>query len=154
MKNLRIILPALVLATVSIVIILGRHDNVEGCSARYRVDKVVHVGKYQVKAEEAKTSSQQQTGLGGRACIGPNHGMLFTFDKPGRYSFWMKDMKFPIDIAWINTDHKVVGLEKNVAPSTYPNRFVNKDKPAQYVVELQAGRADAIGMTTGTAVNF
>lgn len=145
---------AVTLAVISVVVVFGNHENSDGCSAKYREDKTVRIGKYQLKAEEAKSSSEQETGLSGRACIGSNHAMLFTFSKPGQYAIWMKGMKFPIDIAWMDAGHKVVGLEKNVQPSTYPDRFANKGKSALYVLELQANRADAIGVTTGTAVDF
>lgn len=143
-----------VLTAVSAVVIFGNHENSDGCLAQYREDKTIRIGKYQLKAEEAKTASEQETGLSGRACIGSSHAMLFTFSKPGQYAVWMKGMKFPIDIAWIDAGHKVVGLEKNVQPSTYPDRFANKGKSALYVLELQADRADTIGITIGTTVDF
>ena len=79
---------------------------------------------------------------------------IWTFSKPGQYAFWMKGMKFPIDIVWVGADHKVAGIEKSVQPSTYPDRFANKDKLAQYVLELQSGRADSLGLNIGTPVKF
>ncbi len=66
----------------------------------------------------------------------------------------MKDMKFPIDIAWISPDKKVVGLEIDVEPSTYPDSFVNKDQPAQYVLELKANRSKTLNINLGTPVKF
>lgn len=153
-KNLPLLLAVVVLAAISAVVVFSKHENVDGCSGTYRTDKIVRIGKHQIKAEDAKTPSQQQIGLGGRDCIGSNHAMLFSFARPGQYAIWMKNMKFPIDIAWIDTNHKVVGLEKKVEPSTYPDRFINKEKFAQYVLELQAGRANTLGLTTGTPVDF
>ncbi len=142
------------LAVVGAVVIVTKQGDSDGCSAKYRTDKTIRIGKYQVKAEVVKTAEEQQKGLSGRPCIGASRGMLFVFPKAGHYSVWMKDMKFPIDIAWIGSDYKVVGLEKNVATSTYPDSFVNKDRLAQYVLELQAGRADSLGITIGTKVDF
>lgn len=152
--NLPLISAIVVLVAVYAVVVFGNHDSNDGCSAEYRTDKVVRIGKHRIKAEEAKTAAQRELGLGGRACIGSNHAMLFSFAKPGQYAVWMKGMKFPIDIAWIDTSHKVVGLEKNVVPSTYPDRFVNKNKPAQYILELQANRTETLGLTIGTIVEF
>src|SRR3970040_531816 len=49
----------------------------------------------------------------------------------------------------IGPEKKVVGIEKKVEPSTYPDSFINKDKPAQYVLEVQAGWADSLGINLG-----
>lgn len=122
---------------------------------QYRSDKVVTIGSAKFNAEVAFTQAQKVTGLAGRPCIGPNQAMLFDFGKPAQYEIWMKDMKFPIDIVWISTDHNVVGFYNGVKPSTYPDRFVNKpDSPAQYVLELRANRADQLHINIGTPVKF
>lgn len=120
----------------------------------YGDDKTVTIGTEKIKAEVVQTPAEREKGLGGRPCIESNQAMLFIFDKPGRYAIWMKDMRFPIDIVWINYDHKVVGLEIDVLPSTYPDRFVNKDNPALYVLELQANRAKELNVGLGTPINF
>lgn len=120
----------------------------------YRNDKTVSINSANIKVEVVKTAAEAEKGLGGRPCIERDQGMLFVFNKPGRYSFWMKDMRFSIDIVWISPERKVVGLEIDVSPSTYPDRFVNKDNPAQYVLELPANRSKNLGITLGTPVNF
>jgi uncharacterized protein len=80
--------------------------------------------------------------------------MFFAFTKPGQYPFWMKGMKFPIDIIWITSTHQVAAIEVNESPSTYPaSKFVNKI-PAQYVLELKANRSKELRMAIGTAVSF
>jgi uncharacterized membrane protein (UPF0127 family) len=91
--------------------------------------------------------------LGGRACIGPDQGMLFTFNKPGQYDFWMKNMKFPIDIVWVNENKMVVSVSPEVEPKTYPKTFTS-NKPAKYVLELHAGRAQQLNISEGTNLNF
>src|ERR1035437_3888199 len=50
----------------------------------------------------AKTSQEQEVGLAKFNMIDKNQGMLFIFSKQDYYSFWMKNMKFPIDIIFIN----------------------------------------------------
>lgn len=153
MKNSRLI--------VVVLLILGllgffaiKHQTTSSACGPYRNDKTVQISTIKFKAEVADTSNQQQQGLGGRPCILPNQAMLFEFAKPSHYSFWMKDMKFPIDIIWIGPDHKVAGLEVDVKPSTYPDRFVNKDRLAQYVLEIQANRSKDLNIRLGTPVNF
>jgi uncharacterized membrane protein (UPF0127 family) len=79
--------------------------------------------------------------------------MLFRFTKPGQYPFWMKGMKFPIDIIWIGADHKVAAIEVDEKPSTYPDKFVNQ-KPAQYVLEVKANTTKRLNIDIGTPVTF
>ena len=104
--------------------------------------------------EVADTTQARAKGLSGRSCIGQNEGMLFVFNQPGFYEFWMKDMKFPIDIIWIASDHRVVWLKSKVQPSSYPQKFVNQGSAAQYVLELASGRALNLLVDPTTTVNF
>ena len=67
----------------------------------------------ELKLNIASTPQARAKGLSGRATLERNQGMLFLFTAPGVYGFWMKDMKFPIDIIWLN-DRKVVDLTPNV----------------------------------------
>jgi uncharacterized membrane protein (UPF0127 family) len=124
------------------------------CAAAYRTDLVVKVGSHRLNVEEARTREERVRGLGGRRCIGPNQGMLWTYKHPVHISFWMDGMKFPIDIVWIGPDHRVVWIEPRLSPSTYPKTFANEQKAALYVLELGAGRAKALGIKLGTPIRF
>lgn len=120
----------------------------------YRNDKSIVIDGSVIKAEVVTTQADLEKGLAGRPCILANQGMLFEFGKPGIISIWMKGMKFPIDVVWINTNHRVAAEEIDMKPSTYPDKFINKDHPAQYVLELKANRAKELGLNIGSAVNF
>ena len=155
MKNPRLIAIAVIVIAAVLVGAFTYHpkeSSIAKCGI-YRNDKTVSIGSKKIQAEVTMNPAEMEQGLGGRACIEANQAMLFVFDKPGRYAFWMKDMRFPIDIVWIDANHKVVGLDIDVAPSTYPDVFVS-EKPAQYVLELQANRSKALDITLGTPVNF
>jgi uncharacterized membrane protein (UPF0127 family) len=121
----------------------------------YRKDKVVTISHQTLNAEIAASRSQHEKGLSGRPCILAGQAMLFVFDKPGQYPMWMKDTKFPIDIIWVSADHKAVGVERDVKPSTYPDSFINKkENPAKYVLEMKANRSTELGITLGTPISF
>jgi hypothetical protein len=79
--------------------------------------------------------------------------MLFEFPASGYYPFWMKDMRFPIDIIWISANKKVVKVQKDLQPSSYPRTFSSAE-PAQYILELKAGEAAQLGLANGTIVYF
>lgn len=119
----------------------------------YRKDGIVVVGGHDISVEVVKDSAEFDKGLGGRPCIPQNQGMLFAFKKQDRYPIWMKGMKFPIDIVWITADRKVAAIEVDESPSTYPDKFVNK-QPAEYVLELKANRSQELHMQIGSSVQF
>lgn len=88
-------------------------------------------------AEYRITESEKQHGLSGKASYPENMAMVFKFADPGERCFWMKDMKFNIDIIWLDAEGKIVAKEENVSPNTYPKSFCYSN--AQYVVEFNSG---------------
>lgn len=108
---------------------------------------------YGYKILLSDTPELRTKGLSGRASLGTDEVMLFIFEKEGRNFFWMKDMLFAIDIAWLNSDREVIHLEKNVSPETFPKSF-GSDENSKYVLEFKAGVVDSIGMKIGDTVSF
>lgn len=74
--------------------------------------------------------------------------MLFIFPKPTTVSFWMENMHFPIDIVWMNSDRKILGITRDVSPDTFPKSFPSPGK-IQFVLELNAGGAEKFGLKKG-----
>lgn len=93
----------------------------------------------QYQLEIAATDSERSQGLGGRIGMAHDRGMLFQYANQGVRCFWMKDMHFPLDIIWLNSQSRVVKIEANVSPDTYPRQFCAS--PAQNVIELNAGES-------------
>ncbi|MEK7176049.1 MAG: DUF192 domain-containing protein [Patescibacteria group bacterium] len=99
------------------------------------------IGDKTILVEIADTTEKLARGLSGRKSLSPGSGMLFVFSEIGSYGFWMKDMKFPIDIAWlerIDNSFRIVGIERNVSPESFPHVFY-PPVPIKYVVETNAG---------------
>ena len=148
-------------AIVAAVLVIGPSEEKKktaskepaGVCGTYRHDATVKVSGQTFDVELPKNPDAFAKGLGGRPCITASQGMLFRFTKPGQYPFWMKGMKFPIDIIWIGADHKVAAEEVNESPSTYPDKFVNQ-KPAQYVLEVKANTTKRLNIDIGTPVTF
>jgi uncharacterized membrane protein (UPF0127 family) len=101
--------------------------------------------------EIADTPAAQQKGLGGRDRLDAHTGMLFPYTEEAERCFWMKDMRFPIDIIWIGDDKRVVHIEHDLSPSTYPNSYCHFGK---YVLELNAGEAKKNALQIGSRVDF
>ena len=115
--------------------------------------KEVMLGNTLFTLEVADTFALHERGLSYRQSLAPQTGMLFVFDTPGMYYFWMKDMNFPIDIIWLDQNKKVVHIEHSLSPSTYPDSF-GPDTPTQYVIEIPAGEAKDVGLSKGGVVSF
>lgn len=70
----------------------------------------VTVGDRTFTVEVATTREQQNTGLSGRPELPEGTGMLFLFEDRSPRTFWMPDMSFDLDIAWI-ADGVVLGVD-------------------------------------------
>ncbi len=101
----------------------------------------------------AQTPEEKQLGLSGRESLPNGEGLLFVYDQPGQHRFWMKDMNFPIDIIWIAEDYRVVDITKDLSPDTYPETFTSS-RPAQYVLEVNAGYSDELDIRIGDEFEF
>lgn len=100
----------------------------------------------------AKTQAEKEKGLSNTPSLAANHGMYFPFDHADFYSFWMKDMKFPIDIIYI-ANGKVVTVFSNVQPAVDPYTTIVKPKqPANAVLEINAGDAKKYSIKEGDAI--
>ncbi|MDB5260671.1 MAG: hypothetical protein JWN37_902 [Candidatus Nomurabacteria bacterium] len=140
---------------------LEKNCNAEVINKFVRHDVTITLPQGAIVAEVADTPASRELGLSGRAGLRENEGMLFIFDYPGKYGFWMKDMLFSLDIIWINQNGVVVHIERNVTPESYsgvaprsnPQTFVNTID-ASYVLEIAAGMSDKYGVYLGSKVKI
>jgi uncharacterized protein len=106
-------------------------------------------------ADIAANDVQRTKGLAVKDHLNETEGMLFVFSTPGNYAFWMKDMKFPIDIIWLDANKTVVHIEHSLAPCSpisCPTYLPNSN--SLYVLETVAGFAEKYNVTQGTKVEF
>lgn len=96
----------------------------------------------------ADTPEERQKGLSFTPFIPKEHGMLFVFEQSGIYGFWMKDMRYGIDIIWIDETFSVVEIAENITPDTYPTVFY-PPSPVKYVLELAQGESARIEIKKG-----
>src|SRR3989338_1016337 len=107
-----------------------------------------------IRVEVADIPESQAQGLSARQDhLAGGEGMLFVFDAPGRYGFWMKDMNFPIDIIWLGEDMKVVYIVADADPTSYPAVF-SPDTDAKYVLEVPAGFSRTNNLKVGDKVDI
>ena len=113
----------------------------------------VQVGGLEVQITVAQTPLERQRGLSGHESLAPDEGMLFVFPEDGKYAFWMKDMRFSIDIVWLSADGGIIYMAQNVSPDTYPANFA-PPTPARYVLELPAGFVGRNNVSVGDIVRL
>lgn len=84
-----------------------------------------------------------------------DHGMIFRGLPVGVQSFWMKDMRFNIDIMWVNKDNEIIHIVYDASKDSYPARFENPPtQPSSYVIELNAGSAEKYKLQPGSKVTI
>ena len=108
--------------------------------------------RHEFQAELALTPSEQSQGLMYRQELGADRGMLFVFSQPVQTSFWMKNTLIPLDMLFIGTDKKIVSIVENAAPQTTTPR--SAAGPFQYVLEIEGGRSQALGIKAGDSAVF
>lgn len=104
--------------------------------------------------EIACTSIEIARGLMFRDELPADRGMLFVFKEEGIHSFWMKNTHVPLDIIWINENKEIVFISKNTPPCGEECPSVVPDKSATYVLEVNGGATDAIGLEIGDKLSF
>lgn len=100
--------------------------------------------------EVASTNEERSKGLMFRRELAPNRGMLFLFPQQRRLSFWMKNTLIPLDMLFVSSEWKVVGIIENATPLSEESRSV--DAESQYVLEVIGGTAARLGIRKGATV--
>jgi uncharacterized membrane protein (UPF0127 family) len=122
----------------------------------------VTVNGFNVMADVAVTDEQMTKGLDIKNNLTENQGMLFVFQQPGRYGFWMMGMKFPIDIIWLDSNDTVTHIEHSLEPCL-PNSFgrsyllcptYSPEKGSLYVLETVSGFSVKHNVRVGTHVGL
>ena len=103
--------------------------------------------------EIAKTPYEQQTGLMYRKSMEKNQGMLFVYpqDRP-RYGFYMKNTFIPLDLIYINSAKEIVDFHEHTEP--FNETPLPSEAPAKYVLEVNAGTVENLGLKLGDFVEF
>lgn len=113
----------------------------------------LRVGNTVIKVDVADTVGKQRQGLSGRKLLAPDRGMYFPMGIASGHTFWMKDMKFPLDIIWIRAG-RIVDISENVP---YPVGdaqpiSVRPKEPADAVLEVNADFTEKHGVKIGDNV--
>jgi uncharacterized membrane protein (UPF0127 family) len=136
-----------------VLIFLSLHCS--GQSGKDRFVKVYFPDGFSATAELAVTDDERAQGLMFREKINEDQAMLFIFEEEAIHSFWMKNMHFPIDILWLDSERRIVHIEASVPPCAQdPCPSYVPSAAAAFVLEVQAGFAKKHGLRTYDRLEF
>ena len=119
------------------------------CAARASGPSVELKGQ-RFGVEIADNDATRERGLMFRESMPADHGMLFLFDDSSERTFWMKNCRMPLDILYFDDKYKLVSAQQRVpACRSEPCPVYPSNGSAKYVLELNAGTADKLGVKPG-----
>lgn len=116
----------------------------------------VTINGYNISAFVADTDEKRSKGLSGVENMSGNQGMLFVFNNPSKQGFWMKEMKIPLDIIWLDLNNSVIHIEKKLQPCTSVLfcTVYSPSSDAKYVLETISGFSDLRSVNEGTKIKI
>lgn len=111
---------------------------------------VTRTATHNFKVEVADEESERTTGLMNRPSMAPDRGMLFEFEDEQERSFWMHNTYIPLDIIYIDHTGRIVSIAANTTP--FSQTPIPSMGAAIGVLELNGGRAEALGIQAGDTV--
>ncbi|WP_136657201.1 DUF192 domain-containing protein [Nitratireductor sp. XY-223] len=135
---------ALVIALLYLVLASG------ASVANDRLQVTTETGTYDYTVELALTNGERAVGLMHRQWMAPDAGMLFRFDTVQPVSMWMRNTLIPLDMIFIRPDGTVANVHRNAEPLS--ERIIRSAEPVLFVLELNAGDADRMGLKPGDRI--
>lgn len=108
--------------------------------------------KYPFGIEIADTLEKWERGLMFRKELSPMHGMLFIFPKDNIAQFWMKNTLIPLDMLFIDSQWKIIKIEKNATPKSLA--VISSGLPVKAVLEIPGGTSDSLKLQPGDMVSY
>lgn len=119
-------------------------------AAREPLTLVTGEAEHTVQVEIADTPRARGVGLMFRDEMAPDHGMLFVYDGEAERTMWMRNTILPLDMLFIAADGRIVSIARDAVP--FSEEIISSGAPARAVLELNAGRVDALGVAVGDRV--
>ncbi|MDO8460841.1 MAG: DUF192 domain-containing protein [bacterium] len=104
----------------------------------------------------AKSAKEKEIGLSGKDSLSQDYAMYFSFEKPDYYSFWMKNMKFPIDMIFLS-NNRIVTIYENLEPPSQDLKsppLYKSNEPADAVLEINAGLTKKYNIKVGDEIKI
>lgn len=123
-------------------------------SANFKPTTSVQLGSGYYQLVVADDDTERTLGLSGVESLEINGGLLMDFQAVGLWGIWMKDMKIPLDIIWLDEDKAVVHIEEEVSHELGMTEIFAPKIPSRYVIELPAGSVRKSGIKLNQTAQF
>ena len=145
------------LAAIALLALSGCREKPDSTLDSLRLRPVTLPDGRQILVETMLHPMDQARGMMFRDSLAPDRGMLFVHDRPGNYTYWMFQVRIPLDIIWMDANKRIVEISANTPPchgkaSECPQYGGNEK--SQYVLELAGGMAEKYGLRTGQTLSF
>ncbi|HEY8549779.1 MAG TPA: DUF192 domain-containing protein [Vicinamibacterales bacterium] len=108
-----------------------------------------------ISLEVAQTEEERQRGLMHRTSLPQDAGMIFIFERPGLYPFWMKNTLIPLDLLWTDPSGRITWIAEHLPPcKADPCPQYAPQAEATYVIEVNAGFVKKHGVKVGQTVKL
>lgn len=107
-------------------------------------------GAHKFTVELALTGPQMEQGLMFRRSLAPDAGMLFDFGAPTNVTMWMKNTFIPLDMLFLDSGGRIIDIHERAVPQSLDT--IAAKAPARYVIEVNGGTADRLGIKIGDRV--
>lgn len=130
-------------------------EEKSGSQFIYTAGKVLLPQGKSYTVEIADTDEKRALGLSYRTELTADKGMLFIFPNRSEHSFWMKDMKFPLDIIWLN-NQRIVYIARDVQPPKLGETpvVIKPARESNFVLEIPAGHSAKYGLVEGQSLQI
>ena len=102
--------------------------------------------------EIADTDSTRTRGMMQRESLPKDSGMLFIFEREEEQGFWMANTPLALDLIFVRADGRILSVAKYIQPMR--TETVPSNGRAMYVLEVEAGYSDSIGIIEGDVMSF
>lgn len=90
-----------------------------------------------IEAAVADDQTSRTEGLMNVTSLPEDSGMIFIFEENQPRSFWMASTPLSLDLIFVNDTFEIVRIHRNASP--YSQESIQSERPAKYVVEVNAG---------------
>jgi uncharacterized membrane protein (UPF0127 family) len=127
--------------------------TVTACQAQSKVIIATQAGReITFEVEIADTPAKRELGLQYRRELAADRGMIFLFAHEAEQTFWMKNTPIPLDMIFINSDRRIVGIAEQAVPFSLDPRSVGG--ASRFVLEVNGGLSKRYGIRAGDSVRF
>ena len=106
--------------------------------------------QFDVRVEIADDEAERQRGLMERTTLPKDAGMLFVFGREQELSFWMRNTRIPLSIAYIDADGRIVDIE-DMEPFDDQTKHPSAE-PSKYALEVNQGFFEERSIEVGDRV--